>query len=54
VAALLLCGAVGANIGSQLGMRWHGSRLKLGFGLMVLAASGIVIAKLCALWVRAS
>ncbi len=54
VAALLLCGTIGANIGSHVGMRWHGSRLKLGFGLMVLAAAAIVIAKLCALWVNAS
>ncbi|MDG1895327.1 MAG: TSUP family transporter [Fuerstiella sp.] len=54
VAALLLCGTIGANIGSQIGMRWHGSRLKLGFGLMVLVAAGIVVAKLCALWIHAT
>lgn len=53
VAALLLSGTIGASIGAQFGKKMPASRLKLGFGLLVLVSAGIVFAKLWALW-RAS
>ncbi|APZ91456.1 Sulfite exporter TauE/SafE [Fuerstiella marisgermanici] len=50
VVALLICGTIGANIGSQVGMRLQGRQLKLGFGTLVLVAAAIVFARLWMLW----
>ncbi len=50
VVSLLICGTIGANVGAQLGMRLKGRQLKLGFGVLVLVAAGIVFVKLWLLW----
>ncbi len=50
VFALLICGTIGAQVGSEIGKRARGRRLKTGFGLLVLVAAGIVFAKLWVLW----
>ena len=50
VAALLLSGTIGASVGAQIGVRMPGSRLKLGFGVLVLVSAGIVFVKLGKLW----
>lgn len=49
VSALLVCGTIGANFGANAGMKLRSRHLKLGFGLLVLVAAGIVFAKLWAL-----
>ncbi|MEQ9408353.1 MAG: TSUP family transporter [Fuerstiella sp.] len=50
VCALLVCGTIGANLGSHFGMKLQGRQLKVGFGLLVFVAAGIVFAKLWLLW----
>lgn len=50
VAALLVCGTIGAGVGTQIGMKLRGRQLKVGFGALVLVAVGIVVARLCGLW----
>lgn len=50
VVALLVCGAAGAALGSQVGMNLKGRQLKTGFGLLVLVAAAIVAARLAQLW----
>ncbi len=54
VAALLLSGTIGASVGAQFGKKLPASRLKLGFGLLVLVSAGIVFAKLYNLWQSAA
>ena len=50
VIALLVCGTIGANLGAHTGMKLRGRHLKVGFGVLVLVAAGIVFAKLWGLW----
>ncbi|GAB5442878.1 MAG: sulfite exporter TauE/SafE family protein [Fuerstiella sp.] len=50
VAALLICGTIGAQVGTEFGDRIRGQKLKLGFGILVLVAAAIVIARLWKLW----
>ena len=47
--ALLATGPPGARLGAELGMRLPGRQLRLGFGIVVLAAAGIVWARLWSL-----
>lgn len=54
VAALLICGTIGAQIGTELGRKIRGQRLKLGFGILVLSAAAIVIARLWSLWTQSA
>ncbi|MEZ6130195.1 MAG: TSUP family transporter [Planctomycetaceae bacterium] len=54
VAALLFSGTTGARLGAQIGVRMSASRLKLGFGLLVLVSAAIVSAKLWTLWQTAN
>lgn len=54
VGALLLSGTIGASIGAQFGKKLPASRLKIGFGLLVLVSAGIVFAKLWQLWQSAA
>lgn len=54
VAALLLSGTIGASVGAQMGSKLPASRLKLGFGLLVLVSAGIVFVKLWKLWQSAA
>lgn len=53
VTVLLISGAIGAGIGSQVGMKLKGRQLKTGFGLLVLLAAGIVATRLAKLWTAA-
>lgn len=53
VVALLICGTIGAGIGSGLGTKMTGHQLRRGFGLLVLVSAGVVIAKLGLLLVSA-
>ena len=53
VVALLICGTIGAGIGSGLGSRMTGHQLRRGFGLLVLVSAGVVIARLGLLLVSA-
>lgn len=50
VVSLLICGTIGANLGARVGLQIEGSRLKLGFGLLVVVSAGIVFVKLWRLW----
>ena len=50
VIALLVCGTIGAQIGSEVGRKARGRRLQIGFGLLVLAAAAIVVYRLWRLW----
>jgi uncharacterized membrane protein YfcA len=54
VGALLLSGTIGASVGAQVGSKLPASRLKLGFGLLVLVSAGIVFVKLWILWQSAA
>ena len=54
VVALLVCGTIGAAIGSQVAVKLKSSQLKLGFGLLVLVSALIVFAKLALLWSNSS
>ena len=54
VLSLLVCGTIGANVGARLGMKISSSRLKLGFGLLVVVSAGIVFVKLWRLWATAA
>ncbi len=47
--ALLATGPPGARLGAEFGMRLPGRQLRLGFGIVVLAAAGIVWARLWSL-----
>ncbi len=50
VVALLVCGTIGAGVGTQVAVNLKSSQLKLGFGLLVLVSAMIVFGKLCVLW----
>ncbi|MCR9200922.1 MAG: sulfite exporter TauE/SafE family protein [Planctomycetaceae bacterium] len=53
VVSLLVCGTIGAGIGSGLGTKMTGHQLRRGFGLLVLVSAGVVIAKLGLLLISA-
>ena len=40
--SLLVTGPMGARLGAELGMKWSGRKLRLGFGLMVICAASLV------------
>lgn len=50
VLALLLGGTVGARLGSELGPKLRGRHLRLGFAWVVVAAAGVIAAKLVRLF----
>lgn len=52
VVALLVCGTVGASLGSTLGARLTGPQLRRGFGILVLASAAIVIFRLVTLFMQ--
>lgn len=53
VVALLVCGTIGAGIGTQFGEKLKGSQLNFGFGLLVATSAAIVLGKLFVLFVQA-
>ncbi|MEZ6124628.1 MAG: sulfite exporter TauE/SafE family protein [Planctomycetaceae bacterium] len=50
VAALLTSGTIGASVGSHAGQNISAQKLHFGFGLLVLGAAGIVVARLLSLF----
>lgn len=54
VVALLVCGTIGAVLGSRFGGRLSGQQLRRGFGLLVLVSAGVVLVKLTLLFLQAT
>lgn len=53
VVALLVCGTIGAGIGTQFGEKLKGAQLNFGFGLLVATSAAIVMGKLFVLFAQA-